>query len=208
MTKDHGFVFEVDPINVDNNENPTPLTALGRFAHEAVVIDPETGDRLPHRGRQRAQRAALPRDADHAARRLRLAARRCAARGDRRHRRTAASSPTSPRSPRSARRSTSEWAAIPDPLGRRGLDPRAAHQGHPQPQARGHVVGRRRGLRRRARTPATTTARSASTTGRCGASTPPPNTMELVVQFGVNPDPASDNFDAPGQHHRRRRGAA
>ena len=26
---------------------------------------------------------------------------------------------------------------------------------------------------------------------------PKANTMELVVQFGVNPDPASDNFDGP-----------
>ena len=42
-TKDHGFVFEVDPVNVANNENPTPLEGLGRFAHEAVVIDPNTG---------------------------------------------------------------------------------------------------------------------------------------------------------------------
>ena len=43
MTKDHGFVFEVDPVDVANNENPTPLEGLGRFAHEAVVIDPNTG---------------------------------------------------------------------------------------------------------------------------------------------------------------------
>ena len=43
MTMDHGFVFEVDPLNPDNNKNPTPLTALGRFPHEAVSIDPESG---------------------------------------------------------------------------------------------------------------------------------------------------------------------
>ena len=36
-------MFEVDPVNVDNNENPTPLEGLGRFAHEAVVVDPNTG---------------------------------------------------------------------------------------------------------------------------------------------------------------------
>jgi len=41
--KDHGFVFEVDPVNVDNNKNPTPLEGLGRFAHEAAAIDPATG---------------------------------------------------------------------------------------------------------------------------------------------------------------------
>ena len=30
-------------MNVANNENPTPLEGLGRFAHEAVVVDPTTG---------------------------------------------------------------------------------------------------------------------------------------------------------------------
>lgn len=43
FSKNHGFVFEVDPVNVANNENPTPLEGLGRFAHEAVAIDPATG---------------------------------------------------------------------------------------------------------------------------------------------------------------------
>jgi uncharacterized protein len=43
LTKDHGFVFEVDPVDVANNENPTPLEGLGRFAHHR--------HRLPHRGR-------------------------------------------------------------------------------------------------------------------------------------------------------------
>jgi secreted PhoX family phosphatase len=42
--KDHGFVFEVDPGDPSNNVAPTPLMALGRFAHEAVVVDPERGD--------------------------------------------------------------------------------------------------------------------------------------------------------------------
>ena len=41
---DHGFVFEVDPQSPSNNVSPTPLTALGRFAHEAVAIDPDRGD--------------------------------------------------------------------------------------------------------------------------------------------------------------------
>jgi uncharacterized protein len=43
LTEDHGFVFEVDPLNPDDNTTPTPLTALGRFPHEAVSIDPDTG---------------------------------------------------------------------------------------------------------------------------------------------------------------------
>ncbi|MBA3289510.1 MAG: DUF839 domain-containing protein [Acidimicrobiia bacterium] len=38
--KDHGFVFEVDPFRPRNNIHPTPLTGLGRFAHEAATIDP------------------------------------------------------------------------------------------------------------------------------------------------------------------------
>ena len=43
-TKDHGFVFEVDPGDPGRNLHPIPLTALGRFAHEAACIDPVTGD--------------------------------------------------------------------------------------------------------------------------------------------------------------------
>ena len=42
--RDHGFVFEVDPQSPSNNVSPTPLTALGRFAHESVAIDPDRGD--------------------------------------------------------------------------------------------------------------------------------------------------------------------
>lgn len=42
--RDHGFVFEVDPNHPSNNRTPTPLTALGRFPHEAVCVDPGRGD--------------------------------------------------------------------------------------------------------------------------------------------------------------------
>jgi len=42
-TKTHGWVFEVDPYNPLHNADPTPLEALGRFAHEAAVVDPRTG---------------------------------------------------------------------------------------------------------------------------------------------------------------------
>ena len=42
LTKDHGFVFEVDPVSNNRNRTPFPLTAMGRFAHEAVAIDPRT----------------------------------------------------------------------------------------------------------------------------------------------------------------------
>ena len=43
QTKDHGFVFEVDPANPANNVDPTPITGMGRFPHEAVAVDPHTG---------------------------------------------------------------------------------------------------------------------------------------------------------------------
>ncbi|MEU6380476.1 alkaline phosphatase PhoX [Streptomyces sp. NPDC046909] len=43
MTKDHGYVFEVDPIDHRANRDPKPLKFFGRYAHEAVVIDPKRG---------------------------------------------------------------------------------------------------------------------------------------------------------------------
>ncbi|MEU8869847.1 alkaline phosphatase PhoX [Streptomyces javensis] len=43
MTKDHGYVFEVDPHDRKANRNPKPIKALGRYAHEAVVVDPGRG---------------------------------------------------------------------------------------------------------------------------------------------------------------------
>lgn len=43
MTKDHGYVFEVDPADRRANQNPKPVKALGRYAHEAVVVDPRRG---------------------------------------------------------------------------------------------------------------------------------------------------------------------
>ena len=38
----HGYVFEVDPYDQDANMDPQPLKFLGRFAHEALAIDPDT----------------------------------------------------------------------------------------------------------------------------------------------------------------------
>ncbi|MFF2064424.1 alkaline phosphatase PhoX [Streptomyces sp. NPDC058200] len=43
MTKDHGYVFEVDPYDRRANRDPRPVKAFGRFDHEAVVVDPRTG---------------------------------------------------------------------------------------------------------------------------------------------------------------------
>ncbi|MFJ4919086.1 alkaline phosphatase PhoX [Streptomyces sp. NPDC088725] len=43
MTKDHGYVFEVDPHERHADQTPRPVKAFGRYAHEAVVFDPRTG---------------------------------------------------------------------------------------------------------------------------------------------------------------------
>ena len=43
FTKPHGFVFEVDPYDQEANRDPQPIQALGRFEHEAVAVDPDTG---------------------------------------------------------------------------------------------------------------------------------------------------------------------
>ncbi|MFC0003222.1 alkaline phosphatase PhoX [Micromonospora siamensis] len=40
--KDHGYVFEVDPHDPEQNLDPVPLKFLGRYAHEAVAVDPYT----------------------------------------------------------------------------------------------------------------------------------------------------------------------
>ncbi|GAB2588405.1 PhoX family protein [Streptomyces capparidis] len=42
LEKDHGFVFEVDPRD-PGRSGAHPLTAMGRFPHEAVAVDPRTG---------------------------------------------------------------------------------------------------------------------------------------------------------------------
>jgi hypothetical protein len=38
----HGYVFEV-PVAAEADVNAVPLKALGRFVHEAIAVDPETG---------------------------------------------------------------------------------------------------------------------------------------------------------------------
>lgn len=42
LAKDHGWVFEV-PADLRGRASPVPLTGLGRFNHEAAVVDPRTG---------------------------------------------------------------------------------------------------------------------------------------------------------------------
>jgi secreted PhoX family phosphatase len=43
LSKPHGYVFEVDPHDRTANQDPKPIKALGRFAHEAVAVDPNEG---------------------------------------------------------------------------------------------------------------------------------------------------------------------
>ena len=45
LTKDHGYVFEVDPTSQAANvgRSPLPLKFLGRYAHEAAAVDPGRG---------------------------------------------------------------------------------------------------------------------------------------------------------------------
>ncbi|HEY4650718.1 MAG TPA: alkaline phosphatase PhoX, partial [Pontibacter sp.] len=39
----HGYVFEVDPQQPENDLSKTPIKEMGRFSHEACAIDPSTG---------------------------------------------------------------------------------------------------------------------------------------------------------------------
>ena len=38
----HGYVFEV-PVDAESPVRPVPLKAMGRFVHEAIAVDPDTG---------------------------------------------------------------------------------------------------------------------------------------------------------------------
>ncbi|WP_075329630.1 MULTISPECIES: alkaline phosphatase PhoX [unclassified Pseudonocardia] len=38
----HGYVFEVDPVDLQANRDPRPIRALSRFVHEACCVDPDT----------------------------------------------------------------------------------------------------------------------------------------------------------------------
>jgi secreted PhoX family phosphatase len=42
--RDHGYVFEVDPFDRAALRDPRPVKALGRYSHEALAVDPATGD--------------------------------------------------------------------------------------------------------------------------------------------------------------------
>ena len=208
FTKDHGYVFEVDPFDTYNNLDPQPITGMGRFAHEAVAVDPKTGTvyltedasnphglvyrfvpntplggygSLPRR--RRADRDAL---LDGSGRSCPTC--RCSPSPARSWRSSGSPSPTRPRSSAARRASSSITAAIPTPPG--GPD-------HQVTQVRGHVVGGRQGVHRHVVRTRSPTARSASTTARCGATTRRPATLRLEVWFAVNPDESSDLPDGP-----------
>ena len=42
-TTGHGYAFEVDPTQPENDLSKTPIRAMGFFSHEAVDVDPRTG---------------------------------------------------------------------------------------------------------------------------------------------------------------------
>lgn len=43
VEKNHGYVFEVPATDKEELNTPVPLKAMGRFNHEAVCVDPNTG---------------------------------------------------------------------------------------------------------------------------------------------------------------------
>jgi secreted PhoX family phosphatase len=43
FARDHGYVFEVPATAEMQRAEPRPITAMGRFNHEAVAVDPDTG---------------------------------------------------------------------------------------------------------------------------------------------------------------------
>ncbi len=44
LARDHGWCFDVPATDQPELADPVPLKAMGRFNHEAVAVDPETGD--------------------------------------------------------------------------------------------------------------------------------------------------------------------
>jgi uncharacterized protein len=196
FTKDHGFVFEVDPVNVANNENPTPLEGLGRFDHEAVAIDPASGivyltedasapDGLLYRATPTTPLGGYGSLRDGAVLEALVAY-------DESGGFVADLSEVS----EAGTVLTTEWAAIPDPL--------AAED---STRVQLNKVTRSRKLEGMwwsddAAYVVASYARNDDGSvgehdGQVWRLDPAANTMELVIQFGVNPDPASDTFDSP-----------
>ena len=196
LTKDHGFVFEVDPVHPERNVVPTPLPALGRFAHEATTTDPRTGIVYlteDASGPNGLVYRCLP---NQPLRRPRLAARRRAAAGDAVHRPAARSCPTCPPTASPARRCASAGWTCRTRWRRRCRRARSCPRSPAAASSRA-PGGATAAPTSCARTPAPATVRWASTTVRCGGTTRRARTLTLEVHFGVNPDTASDNPDGP-----------
>ena len=201
-------MFEVDPGHPSHNLHPTPLTALGRFAHEAVGVDPRAGRPLPDRGRRRTHRAPVPLPARRPHRSYgalrnggQLEAMRCTD--------GARTCPTCRCSRRRAPRCTSSGSPCPT---RRPPRCRSASSSPPTEVTRsrkfegvwwGDVDVDRSSTCRDARptscarSPGSATARWPSTTARCGATTRTAARSRSRCTCRVNPDPASDHPDGP-----------
>ena len=193
--KDHGFVFEVDPFDIANNTTPTPLEGLGRFAHEAVAVDPTTGILYlteDASGPNGLLYRATPTNAAGAYGSLREGALLEALVA------TDGGSFVADLSEYSeiGAKLTTGWAAIIDPL---------ATEDSTRVQL--NKVTRSRKLEgawwgNDAAYIACSYARNDDGSvgehdGQVWKLDPVANTMELMVAFGVNPDPTSDNFDSP-----------
>ncbi len=161
LTKDHGYVFEVDPSAQEANVNksPVPLKFLGRYAHEAVAVDPKTARDLRDRGRQRPPRSLLPVDPADGLRGRQGRTAQARAEPGRRHRRPAPGDEVLEGRQAHPRPVAGHGGGHPlqGRVGRRarprredgvGAQPVHRHPDHPKPQARGPVVGRRRCLLR------------------------------------------------------------
>ncbi len=185
LDKDHGYVFEVDPRSKQANrgKSPIPLKFLGRYAHEAVAVDPDRNVVYLTEDATDPERSLLP-----------------LATAPRLRRRKGRPPPTGPGTWRRDRRPAAGDVVLPGqpahpgpvdrdrgrhrlrrPLGRRAGPGREDHlrsesvrqrSDHPVPQTRGSVVGQRRRLLRGQLRPQTKSAPSHPTTVRSGSTTP------------------------------------
>ena len=186
--------------------------ALGRFAHEAVV------DRPAHAAivylTEDAERRRTARLPLHRRTTPRGATARCGAGGHAGRRCAAPTAATfvpdlSVYASR-ARRSTSGWVPVPDPLARDGVDPQAARRqrGHPQPQVRGRLVGRRQRVHRVLLRPRRATARCGEHDGQVWRLRPGGRDADARGRTSrVNPDPASGPTPTAPTTSPSRRGA-
>ncbi len=205
-------MFEVDPATPANNLGPTPLKALGRFAHEAVVVDPHRGDVYLTEDASSPNGLVFrlsPTDRTHGYGALRNG-------GTCRDALQPRGTHVPDLSVFSTPGTTLDVTGSPSPIRRRhAVDPQAVrrHRGDPQPQVRRRLVGRRirqrqrpgprprkpqgrdgahrvllrsaqRWLRRRARRPGV-------------GFRPGHQTLTLELYLPVNPHPSSDIPDGP-----------